>query len=62
MITGADLPLTSIHGVHHRRPVLCYGQRSFSRFLLVEAEVIGVEAEAVDEIAASTSLLTMLSR
>ena len=37
-------------------------QRSFSRLLLVEAEVveaeaIGVEAEAVDEIAASTSLI-----
>jgi len=30
------------------------GQRLFSRFLLVES--IGVEAEAVDEIAASTSL------
>jgi len=30
------------------------GQRSFCRFLLVES--IGVEAEAVDEIAASTSL------
>ena len=32
------------------------GQRSFSRFLLVEAEAIGVEAEAVNEITASTSL------
>jgi len=34
------------------------GQRSFSRCLLVEAEAegIGVESEAVDEIAASTSL------
>jgi len=35
----------------------CIGQRSFSRFLLVEAEAIGVEAQAVDEIAASTSLM-----
>ena len=36
-------------------------QRSFSRFLLVEAEeeAIGVEAEAIDEIAASTSLVTI---
>ena len=33
------------------------GQRSFYRFLLVETEAIGVEAEAVDEIAASTSLV-----
>jgi len=32
------------------------GQRSFPRSLLVEAEAIRVEAEAVDEIAASTSL------
>ena len=32
--------------------------RSFSRFLLVEAEAIGVEA--VDEIAASTSLTTVI--
>ena len=31
-------------------------QLSFSRFLLVEAEAIGVEVEAVDEIAAFTSL------
>ena len=30
-------------------------QRSFSHFLLVEAKAIGVEAEAVDEIAAFTS-------
>ena len=35
-------------------------QRSFSRFLFVEAEAIGVEAEAVDEIAASTSLAKTL--
>ena len=36
-------------------------QRSFSRFLLVEAEggvgAIGAEAEAIDKIAASTSLV-----
>jgi len=44
------------------------GQRSFSRFLLMEAEAveaeaeaIGVQAEAVDEIATSTSLLTTLA-
>jgi len=55
MITGADLPLTSIHGVLHRRPSLLRS-RVVSRFLLVEAEAIGVEAEAVDEIAGSTSL------
>ena len=43
------------------------GQLSFSCFLLVEAETveaeavaIGVQAEAVDEIAASTSLFTMI--
>jgi len=36
----------------HRRPIVCEGQRLFSRFLLVEAE-------AVDEIAASTSLITI---
>ena len=40
----------------------CSGQLSLSRFLLVEAETveaeaIGVEAETVDEIAASTSLV-----
>ena len=40
------------------------GQRSFSRFSLVEAETveveaIGVEAEAVDEIAASTSVVSI---
>jgi len=58
MITGTDLPLTSIHGILHRRPSPVKNQRSFSRFfLLVEAEAIGVEAEAVDEIAASTSLV-----
>ena len=32
-------------------------QRSFPCFLLVEAEAISVEAEAADEIAASTFLL-----
>ena len=37
--------------------LVCYGQRSFCRFLLVEAEAIDVEAEAVDEIAVSTSLV-----
>ena len=31
-------------------------QRLFSRFLLVEAEAIGVKAEAINEIAAYTSL------
>jgi len=50
MITGANLPLTSIHGILHRRCSLL-NQWSFSHFLLVEAE-------AVDELAASTSLLT----
>ena len=34
--------------------------QSFSRILLVEAEAVGVEA--VDEIAASTSLLAMLTK
>jgi len=34
------------------------GQRSFPRFLLAEA--IDVEAEAVDEIVASTSLVTRI--
>ena len=33
--------------------------RSFSRFLFVEAQAIGVEAEAIDEIAPSTSLVVM---
>ena len=36
-------------------------QRLFSHFLLVEAEAIGVEAEAVAEIAASTSLAVALT-
>ena len=36
-------------------------QRLFSRFLYVEAEAIGVEAESVDEIAASTSLAVALT-
>jgi len=55
MITGADLPLTSIHGVLHRRPSLLRSTVVFSFF--VEAEAIGVETEKVDEIAASTSLV-----
>jgi len=39
------------------------GQRWFSRFLLLEAEAeaIGVEAEAVDYIAAFTSLICKVS-
>jgi len=57
MITEVDLPLTSIHGVLHRRPSLL---RSTVVFLLVEAEAIGVEEEAVDEIATSTSLVKIL--
>ena len=36
-------------------------QQSFSRFLLVEAEAIDVEAEVVDEITASTSLVVLLT-
>jgi len=57
MITGADLPLSSIHRVLHRRPS---PQRSFSRLLLAEGEAVEAEAigvEAVDELAASTSLV-----
>jgi len=57
MITGADLPLTSIHGVLHRRPSLLRSTVVFSFFLLLEAEALGVEAEAVVEITASTSLI-----
>jgi len=40
MITGADLPLTGIHGVLHSRPRLL---RSTVVFLLAEA--IGVEGK-----------------
>jgi len=34
MITGADLPLTSIHGVLHRRPSLLRSTAVFSFFVV----------------------------
>jgi len=59
MIIGADLASMAffIEGL------VCYSLRWFSRFLLVEteAEAIGVETEAVDEITASTSLALPLA-